>query len=219
MIKAVLFDCDGVLMDTESLASEVNVELLAESGYVLTYEECRQYLTGKSADGVKAWLEHYFDIELTDWSERETEWQKRFRERFEQSKPLMPGAVSMFEQLQLPRAVVSNSGISELHYKFEKTGIDVFIPEDCRFSGQQLNMPKPAPDSYLAAAKRLDVSPEHCLVIEDSPIGAQAGLAAGMTVWGFTADADEQLLKDTGVPFCFDQMEQLPQLIKKYNTN
>jgi len=217
MIKAILFDCDGVLMDTERLASQVNIELLAESGHKLTYEQSRLHLTGKSSDGVRVWLENHFGIELNDWVDRQDEWQRRFRVGFEKSLPLMPGVHQMFEQIELPVAVVSNSGINELNYKIETTGLDRFIPGHLRFSGQSLNMPKPEPGSYLKAAEHLNIAPEHCIVIEDSIIGATAGLNAGMRVWGFTADSDEQALITTGVHQCFDHMDQLSNMVQINN--
>lgn len=217
MIKAILFDCDGVLMDTERLASKVNIELLAESGLPLTYEQSRRHLTGKSSDAVRQWLENHFEVELEDWHARQEEWQRRFRTGFEKMLPLMPGVNRMFEQLELPIAVVSNSGIDELHYKIETTGLDRFIPSHLRFSAQELNMPKPAPGSYLKAAEQLNIAPEHCIVIEDSVIGATAGLQAGMRVWGFTADSDEQALISTGVHQCFDHMNQLLNMVQQHN--
>lgn len=217
MIKAILFDCDGVLMDTERLANEINVELLNESGIELSYDDCRRYLTGKTGDGVRLWLEERFQIRIHNWEDRQEEWSRRFRESFSETKPLMPGAVAMFEQLDLPVAVVSNSGLDELHYKFETTGLDRFIPSQLRFSGQQLNMPKPEPGAYLKAASDLGFEPEHCVVIEDSVIGARAGINAGMRVWGFTADADEESLMDAGVHQCFEHLSQLDSLIRNIN--
>ena len=217
MIKAILFDCDGVLMDTERMANEINAELLQQAGIPMTYEDCRMHLTGRTEAGVKAWLEDNFQGQVGDWDAASLIWNQRFRQRVKDTKPVMPGAESMLASLSLPFAVVTNAGWDDMNFKFEATGLDRYFAADLRFSGQALNMPKPHPGAYLAAASKLDILPEHCVVIEDSIIGAQAGLNAGMQVWGFTADAKESDLVGIGVHRCFERLDQLRDMVENAN--
>ena len=107
---------------------------------------------------------------------------------FEAQLREVPGAFAATQALRLPKAVASSSGVTALAYKLKKIGLwDSFTPHI--YSGEQVVRAKPAPDLFLLAARRLDIPPAGCLVIEDSVNGVRAGVAAGMNVWGFTGGA------------------------------
>lgn len=217
MIQAILFDCDGVLMDTERLANEINAELLQLAGIPMSYDDCRKHLTGRTESAVRQFIAENFAGSDPDWDLDGKKWKARFRQQVQETQPVMPGAVAMLASLTLPYAVVTNAGFDDMNFKFDVTPLGPFFHPELRFSGQALNMPKPEPGAYLAAAQKLGVAPQHCVVVEDSIIGIQAGLNAGMQVWGFTADANEAALLTAGAHRCFSHLDQLIGLVG--NTN
>lgn len=217
MIQAVLFDCDGVLMDTERLAHKINAELLRESGSDIAYEDHIAELHGKTTDGVREWLEQQTGEKITDWPEREAVWMKRFHQALLQVKPLMPGIEQLLQDIQVPIAVVSNSGADNLLYKIKNTGLERYFSERQQFSAADLKVAKPHPGGYLAAAESLGVKPENCIVIEDAVIGVHAGVAAGMTVWAYAHDVSAEELKQAGAARCFEHLSQVSEWLTATN--
>ncbi|GGK33578.1 beta-phosphoglucomutase [Deinococcus malanensis] len=184
---AVLFDLDGVLIDSELLANRVWIEVLAEHGLSLTPHAFMKGAIGQTLTGVFDWLrtEHAWDRPASF----ETSLDTRLLQAF-QTVTALPGAEQSLRSLQaagIPTAVVSNSQRDRLHLKLQAAGLadlaghHVYDPAHVQGRG------KPLPDLYLVAAARLGVQPERCLVIEDSVLGVQAGVAAGATVWGLLA--------------------------------
>lgn len=183
---AVIFDCDGVLVDSEILAIEVEVTLLAQAGLVYEPEEYRHRFLGLSAAAAHelididaiARLGRPLPEDLADrirdacWSACQT----RLTE--------VDGCAAAVSGLNLPKAVASSSGADFLREKLRLTGLlPAFDPHV--YSADLVARAKPHPDIFLHAAERLDVDPARCLAIEDSVNGVRAALAAGMTVWGF----------------------------------
>jgi HAD superfamily hydrolase (TIGR01509 family) len=184
--QAVIFDCDGVLVDSESLALEVELEILAECG--LRYDR---------GDFVRRFMgtadEHFHELLDADSRERlgrplrpdfiemaHAARQRVCRERLAE----VPGARGAVSALRGPKAVASSSRPDFLREKLALGGLlDLFDPHV--YSTALVERAKPHPDVFLYAAARLGAAPERCLVIEDSSNGVKAGLAAGMTVWGF----------------------------------
>jgi beta-phosphoglucomutase-like phosphatase (HAD superfamily) len=183
---AVIFDCDGVLVDSEVLAIEVEVKLLAEAGLVYEPEEYNHRVLGLSAAAAHelididalARLGRPLPEDLADRI-RDACWsacQARLTE--------VDGCAAAVSALSLPRAVASSSGADFLREKLRLTGLlAAFDPHV--YSADLVARAKPHPDIFLHAAERLDVDPARCLAIEDSVNGVRAALAAGMTVWGF----------------------------------
>jgi HAD superfamily hydrolase (TIGR01509 family) len=187
MTKAVIFDCDGVLVDSEVLAHEVELTVLGEIGLTYDPHEFTLRFMGRSD---KAFFE------LLDQDGREHlgrpimdeirgPMKERYRAAIETRLTEVPGALSAIRALRLPKAVASSSTEQGLGIKLRKVGHwDHFAPHV--YSAEHVTHAKPAPDLFLLAAKALDMRPEHCLVIEDSVNGVTAGIAAGMRVWGFS---------------------------------
>lgn len=183
---AVIFDCDGVLVDSEVLALEVEITLLAEAGLVYEPEEFRHRFLGLSAAAAHALIDidalarlgRPLPEDLADRI-RDACWsacQARLTE--------VDGCAAAVSALSLPRAVASSSGADFLREKLRLTGLlAAFDPHV--YSADLVARAKPLPDIFLHAAERLDVDPARCLAIEDSVNGVRAALAAGMTVWGF----------------------------------
>ncbi|MBS0470247.1 MAG: HAD family hydrolase [Proteobacteria bacterium] len=187
MISAVIFDCDGVLVDSEVLAHEVELAVLAEIGLTYDPHDFIIRFMGRS-DKV------FFDLLDQDGRARlgrsivdeiREPMNTRYRAAIETRLIEVPGALDAIRALHLPKAVASSSTERGLGVKLRKVGHwDHFAPHI--FSAQHVTHAKPAPDLFLHAAKSLGIAPEECLVIEDSVNGVTAGIAAGMRVWGFT---------------------------------
>ncbi len=178
----IIFDCDGVLVDSESLAHDLELSLLKSWGLELEPAVYESLVLGKTQKEIYALLEAKFQERLP----------KNFRETHESellkalSKNLKPieGMKDLLDHLSLPKAVASNSDAERLALALSVTGLfSSFDPHI--YSFEVVGKGKPDPALHLHVAKQFDVEPDRCLVIEDSPTGAQGALNAGMDVLGF----------------------------------
>jgi beta-phosphoglucomutase-like phosphatase (HAD superfamily) len=187
MTSAILFDCDGVLVDSEILAVEAETDMLAELGLHYDRHDFKTRFMGMSD---KAFFAALNADSLTQLGKPlPDDFAKRCGERLyiEVGKRLTEVEGARQAVLAWPRtkAVASSSTSERLARKLKKTAMfDLFDPHI--YSADHVTHAKPAPDLFLYAAKSLDVNPHDCLVIEDSVNGVKAGLAAGMRVWAFT---------------------------------
>lgn len=215
---AVLFDCDGVLVDSEPITNRVLAEMLGELGWQLSVEECMRIFTGKAVKDEATLIEARTGFRLTP------EWLVRFRERrniaLERDLVAIPGAAkavrALHEALEGRIACASGADRFKVELQLDKIGIlDCF--KGRVFSGHEMPRSKPAPDVYLAAAKALGVDPARCAVIEDTVTGASAGVAAGATVFGYSPSdlghSGPEALRAVGVAHVFADMAQLPALL------
>lgn len=185
MIEAVIFDCDGVLVDSEVLALEV--ELAALAGIGLTYEEedFKARFMGMSTPAFYDALEA--DHRIRNGQNLPEGFREQcsaaYRAQWHRLKEIA-GAHAAIANLAHPKAVASSSHTDALARKLKLTGLwDLFAPHI--YSADDVVHAKPAPDLFLCAADAMHIAPTRCLVIEDSSNGVRAGRAAGMTVWGF----------------------------------
>lgn len=186
MIAAVIFDCDGVLVDSEVLAQEVELAVLAELGLDYDPHDFAARFMGTSSEAFYAMLDADGQARLgrSILDEIRGPMHTRYMAAMETRLAEIPGALGAVRAVRLPKAVASSSTDLALGVKLRKTGLwEHFAPHI--FSAQHVTHAKPAPDLFLLAAKSLRVAPEHCLVIEDSVNGVTAARAAGMRVWGF----------------------------------
>jgi HAD superfamily hydrolase (TIGR01509 family) len=211
-IDLVIFDCDGVLVDSEPIANRIFAEMLAELGLELTTEQMFDTFVGLSIAHCMQTVEKMLGRPVPpDFVSR---LQARTFEAFHRELRAMPGIEHALDHLGVPFCVASSGD----HTKMRTTlGITGLLPrfEGRLFSVTQVARGKPAPDVYLFAALTCGVAPEHCLVVEDTPPGVRAGLAAGMSVLGFTAHTPARKLLDAGAPALFDDMRELPALVRR----
>ncbi|HEX2870870.1 MAG TPA: HAD family hydrolase [Polyangiaceae bacterium] len=188
MIKAVIFDCDGVLVDSVGLAGEVLADYLRELGFDVTRQEAtRRFGSGKMADYVARFeremgrrLPEKFEQELRSRRERV------FRERL---RPV-DGAAELVRALRVPGCVASNGPMAQIEHSLRTTGLhDAF--EGRIFSAYSVRAWKPDPGLFLHAGSALGVNPADCAVLEDSELGIAAGLAAGMQTFAFLPGGGE----------------------------
>ncbi len=186
----VIFDCDGVLVDTEKPANEMLAEVLTRDGFPMTYAESRRTFTGRSAASIQKMVEAQSGLDLgADWvarlhSETET--------IFARGVPAIPGAYAQIERLHaagVPFCVASSGMVSKMRITLGVTGMLPLLA-DVLFSASMVENGKPAPDLFLFAARSMGHDPSRCVVVEDSVPGVQAAVAAGMRAIGYAGDPE-----------------------------
>ena len=214
--KLVIFDCDGVLVDSEPLSIRVLVETMHELGIDLTADDCYRHFLGRSFTSLKLTLKEKFDRTLSD--EQITGIRERLHELFRRELLPVPGVAEMLAGLGVPVCVASSSLPDRIRFSLEVTGLAGFFG-DRVFSASMVVHGKPAPDLFLLAARRMGVAPENCVVIEDSPAGIEAAHQAAMRAFAFIggSHAVAANLRECVAPLqpyrIFKRMEELPDLL------
>lgn len=209
----VIFDCDGVLVDSEVLAVEVDKRILADFGWHLTTEEVVEKFMGKSSATFTSHLEEHLGYQLpANWDAKYTPW---FFEAFESHLRAVEGIEAALDGITALTCVAS----SGTHEKLQKTlGLTQLYPrfEGRIFSATEVTHGKPAPDLFLHTASQMGVPPERCVVIEDSKYGVQAARAAGMHAFGYAGGlTPRRWLEDEGATV-FTSMADLPKLLRAH---
>ena len=208
----VIFDCDGVLVDSERLANEVFAGILREvCGLEFSLEEMFDTFVGHSKAQCLEKIETMIGEPPPDELER------RYREDINQalasSVQAIDGVEAVLAQLALPRCVASSGSHDKMRLTLGKTGLIGYFDGNI-FSTSEVERGKPHPDIYLHAAARMGVSdPARCAVIEDSPLGVTGAVSAGMRVFGFAELMSARKLHEAGAHEVFDRMSDLPSLI------
>lgn len=184
MHDAVIFDCDGVLVDSEYLVIEIESAMLAKLGAQISPAEIARHFTGLSDAAMNSALARDWGVTLP--ATFDTERTKRATEAFERSLTPVQGIADVLAWLSVPRCVASSSAFDRISSSLSLTGLTGYFG-DHLYSAAMVAHGKPAPDLFLYAADKLHAAPERCIVVEDSPHGVEAGRAAGMYVIGFTA--------------------------------
>jgi HAD superfamily hydrolase (TIGR01509 family) len=211
---AVLFDCDGVLVDSEAITNGVLRDMLEELGWALSADECMRLFIGKAVKDEVALIEANTGQTVTE------DWMLRFRERRNQGlvarvTPIRGAveAAAAIHALYAGRiACASGADRFKVELQMDKCGLMPYFRGRI-FSGHEMPRSKPAPDVYLAAAAALGVDPTRCAVVEDTVTGVTAGVAAGATVFGYSPpeaghDAPEAL-RQAGATWIFTDMGEL----------
>lgn len=201
-ISVIIFDCDGVLVESEALAMEVETQILAGAGLHYEPHEFSTRFAGLSE-------QCFFDaIEQDGWdrlgrsivSDIRPLMQQRLQDALEKRLTEVPGAFAAVSSVKQRKAVASSSTSSMLETKLRLANLwTLFAPHI--YSADAVTSAKPAPDLFLHVAKLLGVKPSACLVVEDSVNGVRAGISAGMRVWGFGGGRhmDEQTCRQLGL--------------------
>ncbi|SDB64684.1 HAD family hydrolase [Belnapia rosea] len=208
---AVLFDCDGVLADSEGLVNRLVAEELTARGWPLSAGQARETFLGMA-------LPEMMPVILARCGPLPADWGAMLSRRITaalmeevEAIPGAPAALAAAAAAGLPLAVASNSTRGELRTKLDRLGLAHHFGGRL-FSFEDVARPKPAPDMYLAAAAACGAAPGDCVVVEDSLLGAKAGIAAGCRVLGFTRETDAAVLAAVGArPFA--TMAELPGLL------
>ena len=213
----VIFDCDGVLVDSEAIAIRVEETLLGEAGFALSAAEIAERFVGLSYATMAAELEAQFGRALPDGLMAAV--QSETMDRFPDELTEVPGIGNLLRGNALPRCVASSSNLDRIRLSLRLTGLAPMFEDDLIFSAQMVENGKPAPDLFLFAADKMSADPAKCVVVEDSPHGVTAGVAAGMTVIGLTAGghaspALAQRLLDAGASTVASTTSELVSLLR-----
>jgi HAD superfamily hydrolase (TIGR01509 family) len=220
--EAILFDCDGVLVESEAITNGLLCRMLNERGWALTPEDCVHHFLGKAVRDNQALIEHHTGKPLTG------AWMREFRARRDaallEQMTAVDGVHEALEQLVAHygtrMAVASGADRGKVELMLRKVNLMRHF-EGRIFSGHETPRSKPFPDVYLAAAAALGADPKRCVVIEDTPTGVKAGVAAGATVFGFAPSdpirvamhGDGADLLAHGAKSVFRNMAELPALL------
>lgn len=209
--ELVIFDCDGVLVDSERITNQVFVEMLNELGLALTLEDMFEQFVGHSMGQC---MDKVSDL----LGKRPPEtflpaYRARTRDALESSLRPVPGIVDALDRLALPSCVASSGDHDKMRITLGITGLRSRF-EGRIFSVTEVAKPKPAPDIFLHAARQLGVSPADCVVVEDTPTGVTAAVDAGMTVLGYCALTPAHRLRAAGAHRVFDSMGDLPAVLE-----
>ena len=210
----VIFDCDGVLVDSERLNVRTWTGMMRDAGVDFTEADAVEAFVGKAYKDNRVTL-----TELTG-AVPDPEWERAWRAEFlrsqEQLEPIAGAgeAVAAVRELGLEVCVASGSLLAAIGTKLGRTGLDGYFPEAVRFSAEQVEHGKPAPDVFLLAARQLGFAPEHCVVVEDSRAGLEAAVAANMPVVGYRSDLTPTGWLE-GADAVIDDMADLPSVISR----
>ncbi|MFB7835704.1 HAD family hydrolase [Streptomyces sp. NPDC056056] len=208
----VIFDNDGVLVDSEPISNTLLAGYLTELGHPTTYEESVRDFMGSAMHRIHELVEERSGQRLPAGFD-ET-FHARVFAAFQAELEAVTGAAEVLKQLAeagIPYCVASSGSHERIRVGHRKTGLDAWFPDELVFSAEDVGRGKPAPDLFLHAASRMGVAPERCVVVEDSRLGVQAAVAAGMDVYGFTAMTPEEKL--AGAQRFFGAMDELPAIL------
>jgi HAD superfamily hydrolase (TIGR01509 family) len=209
--ELVIFDCDGVLIGSETLAIELDLEMLHELGWALSRDEVIERFMGRSPTYQRGEIERWLGGPLpADWT---TRWETEFRRKLAAELRAIPGIVDALDEITLKTCVASSSDHAHLEYALGLVGLYERFAGRI-FSASEVEHGKPAPDLFLHAANLMGVAPERCVVVEDSRYGVQAARAAGMPVFAYAGGAmtPVDVLNGPGTTVFYD-MRELPALL------
>lgn len=213
--QLVIFDCDGVLVDSERITNQVFADMLGELGLAFTLEDMFERFIGRSMaqclDEIAAMLGRPPPADFT------ATYRARTKLALETQLRPVPGIEEALAQIAIPWCVASNGAPEKMRLTLGLTGL---LPrfEGKLFSVAEVARPKPAPDVFLHAASRSGVAPCDCAVVEDTPTGVEAAASAGMTVLGYAALTPAHRLRAAGAHHVFDRMADLPRLLSSGST-
>ncbi len=210
LFDLVIFDCDGVLIDSERLAIRTESQILTELGWPLTEAEIVERFVGRSSVYMQSVIEEKLGRPI-DWK---GEFERRVREACERELLPVDGVIAALDEITVPSCVASSSSHQMLNFKLGLTGLlDRFAGRV--FSADDVAHGKPDPAVFLFAAASMGVEPDRCAVIEDSVSGVEAGLSAGMTVFAFSGSVTSasELARDKVT--VFESMHRLPALLAR----
>jgi HAD superfamily hydrolase (TIGR01509 family) len=212
--EAVLFDCDGVLVDSEPITNGVLRQMLNEAGWALSAADCERIFIGKAVRDERERIERETGQPLTD------DWMRAFYARRDQRlraelqtvSGALDAVIAAHAHTAGRIACASGADRPKVVMQIGMAGMAPYF-EDRIFSGHDLPRSKPAPDVYLAAAAHVGADPARCLVIEDTATGAQAGLAAGAAGWGYCPQGHGRAFEGLAVARVFQHMDELARAL------
>jgi HAD superfamily hydrolase (TIGR01509 family) len=207
--ELVIFDCDGVLVDSDRISLRVQAEWISALGLETSYEDCVRDFLGLGMPATLQILTERLGRPLPPrWEE---DLNTAVRDAFRAELQPVPGVVEALEKIELPTCIASSGSQGKMRFTLGLTGLwDRFAGRI--YSGDEVPRGKPAPDLFLHAASRMSAAPHRCVVVEDSPFGVLGARAAGMSVLGYAPGGGGDRLADEGAK-TFESMAELPSLL------
>ena len=209
--KCIIFDCDGTLVDSEAITNQVIAEMASELGIEMSGEEASATFGGKTLDGVVYKMRELSGNDLpNDWLPRLIQ---RVNESWESKLRPVKGVKELLEKIKIPICVASNGEPMHVRHSLRLTKLYDFFDENI-FTASEVSKPKPSPELFLYAAKKMGFAPSECAVIEDSVTGVTAAVNAEMEVYGIINNlfSEEQLRHAGAIPL--KNMNELPALLE-----
>lgn len=209
-LELVIFDCDGILVDSDSISLQIQAEALTELGLPMTFDECFREFAGIGMPRTIEIVEQRLGRPIPKGWEQAL--QQRVYEAFERELKPVPGIVPALEAIDADVCVASSGTHEKMKLTLGLTGLyDRF--EGRIFSSTEVPRAKPAPDLFLHAASELQKQPSNCVVVEDSPAGVEAARAAGMYALAYAATTPASVLQGPNTTV-FEDMRELPRLLE-----
>ena len=210
-IDLIIFDCDGVLVDSERLTNTVFAEMLNELGLSLTLEDMLDKFVGNSMTTCQEMIKEMLGRPVPeDFVEQ---YRMRARKALESNLKPVNGVEEALRRIQVPYCTASSGDHEKMRMTLGITGLLPYF-EGKLFSVTEVARGKPHPDVFLYAAEQMGAEPRRCVVVEDTSIGVVAGVAAGTRVFGYTGTMSADKLINSGASLVFSDMRLLPELIK-----
>lgn len=211
--QLVIFDCDGVLVDSEVISNRVLAERLTDEGLPTTVAEARRDYQGLLLADVLANAQAKLGRTLPDgWM---TGYERDRAAAFRRELRPVAGASEVVQRIMaagIAVCVASQGKLEKTRLSLELTGLDGLFAESARFSAESVSRGKPAPELFLYAAEAMQAEPANCVVLEDTPSGVTAAVSAGMRALGYVADSDEPAMRDAGAEM-MHSLAELPGLL------
>jgi len=208
----VIFDCDGVLVDSEAISNQIMAETITASGVPISYEECRARFVGGTLQRVIDTVEDWLDKPLPEtWR---ADFEAKRNAAFQEGLQPIAGvarAIETIRENRIPICVASSGSLDKMDLTLGLTGLKPYFGEAI-FSASMVERGKPYPDLFLHTAEQMGQLPQTCIVVEDSLLGTTAGIAAGMRVVAYAAEGEEEALTAAGGQ-TFTKMAELPGLL------
>ena len=213
-LELIIFDCDGVLVDSEIIASEVLSNLLNECGYETSISKTRQHFMGLSINKIVTKVRNE-GISLPSTFKEDLF--SRDQAAFEDKLRPIPNIKTALSLIKVPKCIASSGSMKKIQSNLELTNLTPYFMNKI-FSVEMVKNSKPSPDLFLLAADSFGVEPKKCLVIEDSEVGVKAAKRANMNIFGFLGGrhcrfSDREKLLKAGADQIFDKMQNLPTMI------
>ncbi|MFH6957107.1 HAD family hydrolase [Flavobacterium aquidurense] len=209
-VKCIIFDCDGVLVDTEKIGNGIMLSMAAEYGFEMKLEDAYRDFNGRNLKECFLHIEKAIGKKLPD--NFESDYREKSFEAFRTQVKPMDGIVSFLDKLKIPYCVASSGPVDKIRLNLEVAGLlDKF--ENKIFSSYQIKSWKPEPGIFLHAAKEMGFEVKDCIVIEDSKAGVIAGIQGGFKVYGFANGFNNEDLEKEGA-ILFNSYEELKDIFK-----
>jgi len=202
--KCIIFDCDGVLVDSEPIANQLLITMAAELGVAIDMHFAIDHFIGKSLYTCMETISQYGKIKLPDNFEKD--FRTRSFQKFKEQLQPIPGIKDVLKRLELPFCVASSGPVNKIELNLKTTGLYSFF-EGKIFSCYMVNAWKPEPDVFLLAAKTMGFAPKDCLVVEDSLAGITAAQNGGFDVVAYKSEFNIKELQNLEIPKIFNMKE------------